>query len=183
MKKIALLLVLSAALLSACGLLFNPRESTFPGMPGMGDWSVGGYDSNGEQIYYTGTTAGGERIDYSGGPAFGGMMMGGWLSCASCHGEDGRGGTHYMHMDVMDAPDIRLAALQGESEEHAESDDGHDHDDEHAEAHQGYDLDTFKQAVVLGQHPDGEPLSGDMPRWDMTDEDLADLFEFIGTLD
>ena len=37
--------------------------------------------------------------------------MGSNFACVSCHGEDGRGGQHVMHMDVMDAPDIRIAAL------------------------------------------------------------------------
>lgn len=183
MKKIPMLLVVSAAFLSACGLLINPGGDTVPGMPGLGDRTFGGYDSNGEQIYYTGTTADGGRVGYTGGPAFGGMMMGSQLSCASCHGDDGRGGTHTMHMDVMDAPDIRLAALQGELEEQADSGEEDDHDDGHDEGHQGYDLETFKQAVVLGQHPGGEPLNRDMPKWDLGDEDLADLFEFISSFE
>lgn len=179
MRKTIPALIISAVLLSACGLLFDPGGNTRPGMPGIGDWGVGSYDSNGERIYFTGTTAAGERVDYSGGPSFGGMMMGSRLSCAACHGDDGRGGTHTMHMDVMDAPDIRLTALQGELEEHAESEPEDDHDD----GHEGYDLETFKQAVVLGQHPDGDPLDSDMPRWELSDGDLADLFEFISTFD
>lgn len=179
MKKIAILLAICALLLGACGLILDPRGTGLPGLTGQGGWNVGGYDSNGEQIYYTGTTDGGGRIDYSGGPAFGGMMMGAQLSCASCHGNDGRGGRHTMHMDVMDAPDIRITALQGELEEHADSGGEDSHDDEH----EGYDLEAFKRAVVLGQHPDGEALDNDMPRWKLTDEDLADLFEFISTFD
>ena len=41
-----------------------------------------------------------------------------------------------------------------------------------------YDLETFKKAVIAGQHPDGDSLDINMPRWIMSDADLADLFAF-----
>jgi len=141
--------------------------------PGGGWWGWH-YDSNGEQIYFTATTESGERIRYSDGPSFGGMMGRSNLSCASCHGPDGRGGTHTMHMDVMDAPDIRFESLSGEVVEHGE--------DQHVDAHGEYDFEDFYQAVVEGKHPDGESLSREMPRWKMNDEDLGDLFDFIISL-
>ena len=78
-----------------------------------------------------------------------------------------------MHMDVMDAPDIRYSALS--------SDDGHGGDEPHGDEHEGYDLDAFRLAVIGGVHPNGGPLSLDMPRWLMSDEDLVDLFEFLKT--
>jgi cytochrome c oxidase subunit 2 len=142
-----------------------------------GSWFIeGDYSSNGEQIYFAGVNDRGQRISYSGGPNFGGMMMGTGanLACVSCHESDGRGGIHTMHMDVMDAPDIRIEALSSEEEEHGE--------DEHGDEHGEYDLDAFRLAVVEGKHPDGEALNRDMPRWRMDDRDLADLFEFLGTL-
>ena len=37
-------------------------------------------------------------------------------------------------------------------------------------------------AVVDGQHPDGTDLSRNMPRWDLGDEDLADLADFLRSL-
>jgi hypothetical protein len=73
---------------------------------------------NGERIYFTATDEEGERISYRGGPNFGGMMMGSYLTCSTCHGPEARGGTHFMHMQVMDAPDICYKALQGEVGEH-----------------------------------------------------------------
>jgi putative membrane protein len=114
----------------------------------------GAYASNGERIYFTATNDRGERITYSGGPAFGGMMMmGSQLACVSCHGEDARGGVHTMMMQVMDAPDMRWAALAG--------------------------LDTFRNAVVNGKRPNGDSLSNDMPRWNFSDDDLSDLAAFL----
>jgi len=114
--------------------------------------------SNGERVYFTATNDRGQRITYTGGPAFGGMMMGAQLTCASCHGSNGSCGSHFMHMQLMAAPDIRWAALAG--------------------------LDIFRSTVVAGIHINGEPLSSDMPRWDINDEDLSDLADFLSsTLD
>jgi hypothetical protein len=178
MKKSYLILFIGALLLSAC---FPFGRNRAPMMPGPNWWSNENLSSNGESIYFSATNDQGERIPYTGGPSFGGMMMGSQVTCASCHGANGSGGTHTMHMGIMDAPDIRFQALSGESDEH---DDGHDdQDDGHAEEHTGYDLETFQLAVVEGKHPNGEPLDRDMPRWYMDDDDLADLFEFIISLE
>ena len=152
-----------------------------PGNPMMepGGWEFydNDFTSNGEQIYFTAINDRGQRIRYSGGQNFGGMMMGRGanLACASCHASDGKGGLHTMHMEVMDAPDIRYSALSSEEGEHGGD---HAHDDEHS----GYDLNAFRLAVIGGVHPDGEPLSRDMPRWRMDDEDLSDLFGYLKTL-
>jgi ABC-type glycerol-3-phosphate transport system substrate-binding protein len=124
---------------------------------------------NGERIYFTSTSQRGGRISFSGGPALGGMMMGSYLTCAACHGLTGQGGRHTMHMTVMDAPDIRYVELAGEMEEHGGEGE--------------YDLVTFRKAVVNGEHPDGDSLDRDMPRWKMSDNDLADLFAFLQTLE
>ena len=175
MKRILIMFV-GGLLLTACGAV---GWGNFPGNPminqGGGWFGSSNFTSNGEQIYITANNDRGQRISYSGGSNFGGMMMGRGsnFACASCHGSDGRGGIHTMHMDVMEAPDIRYSALSSEGEEH-----GDEHGDEHGE----YDLDAFNLAVIGGAHPDGEPLSRDMPRWRMSDQDLADLFEFLKTL-
>jgi hypothetical protein len=133
--------------------------------------------ANGESIYFTGFNLDGQQISYRGGPNFGGMMMGSYLTCAACHGPEARGGVHVMHMQIMDAPDIRYAALSEEEGEH-ESDQGEEHADEHGE----YDLGDFRMAVMEGKHPNGELLSRDMPRWKMKDRDLQDLFEFLRSI-
>jgi mono/diheme cytochrome c family protein len=85
------------------------------------------------------------------------------------HGSDGRGGEHYIHMWPMDAPDIRYKALSGEA-------------DAHGSQNGVYALEDFRQAVVYGRHADGERLDPDMPRWQLNDQDLADLFEYLKTL-
>ncbi len=159
----------------ACGMLpWLVGRST----AGSGE---GTSEGNGEQIYFSAVSERTGRIDYRGGPLGGGMMTGSWgLACASCHGADGRGGIHVMHMLPMDAPDIRwstLAAEMGEGPTEEPQPEG-----EHEGAMAGYNLEAFRLAVVEGQHPDGTPLSRNMPRWDLVDDDLADLAEFLRSL-
>jgi len=167
MKRKSLILIsLGGLLLLACGIYWPVSMSP----RGMGPVSYQNYTTNGERIYFTATNEQGDYISYTGGPAYGGMM-GGRLACVSCHGEDGRGGLHWMHMQQMDAPDIRYSALLND----------HDEGEEEMPMDE-YDLETFRNAVVLGQHPDGDSLSYDMPRWKMSDTDLADLLDFLKTL-
>lgn len=149
-------------LLTACSPLFSPSYAN----EGSDEPDV----ENGERIYFTATSARGGRISFTEGPDLGGMMMGSYLTCAACHGPAAQGGEHIMHMTVMDAPDIRYEELAEEMEEHG---------GEGGE----YDLDTFKKAVIDGQHPDGDSLDEDMPRWKMSDADLADLFAFLQSLE
>lgn len=160
-------------LITACNLA-TPRRWNIRSVPAS-PWEAQSFASNGERIYFTSTNERGEPIPYEGGPDFG-MMMQPWFACVSCHGPNGRGGTHVMHMQVMDAPDIRYEALNSETGEHEndQSEIGHTQGE--------YGLDEFRQAVVEGKHPDGEALSADMPRWAMSDEDLKALFEYLKSL-
>ena len=178
MKKFRDLKIITIAGLLAigCGISWRvPQMIQRTSVPstGPGDQSA----SEGERIYFTATNDKGESITYTGGPDFGGMMMGSYLTCAACHGPEARGGTHYMHMWVMEAPDIRYKALSSEAGEHAGEGEGGEQS-EHGE----YTLEDFKRAVIDGEHPDGQPLDRDMPRWQMSDKDLADLFEFLKSL-
>jgi mono/diheme cytochrome c family protein len=60
---------------------------------------------------------------------------------------------------VMDAKDIRWKVLQTE-----------------------FDAEKFRLAVVKGQDPDGTQLKSDMPRWNISDDDLADLIAYLKSL-
>ena len=173
-SELIMIVILSGLVLSACGAILyegsqNNRQALEPN-PSSG--SAG----NGERIYFTATNSDGEWIEYSEGPDFGDMMMGSYLTCASCHGPEARGGYHVMHMTPMDAPDIRYNTLINEEDEHGETVD--EHEDEHSE----YDVEDFRKAVIEGNHPSGEPLSRLMPRWEMSESDLKDLFEFLKTI-
>jgi cytochrome c oxidase subunit 2 len=162
-------LILGGLLVSACGVFWRQPgfiRNNGPILEGPSN------AENGERIYYRAASARGSEITYRGGSNFGGMMMGSNLTCATCHGPSARGGSHTMHMQVMDAPDITYAALSGEAGEH-------DGSDEHSDEDGEYSLEDFRQAVIDGNHPDGESLNRDMPRWQMSDDDLADLLEFL----
>jgi mono/diheme cytochrome c family protein len=140
-------------------------------------WGPGAFKSNGERIYFTATSERGTRITYKDGFDMGMMMMHGRLACASCHGPDGRGGQHIMHMRFMDSPDIRWSALEKEEEHHEiEESEKHEH------KHEGYDLDMFRMAIIEGKHPDGKPLESNMPRWRISEEDLIDLADHLKSL-
>lgn len=159
------------------------RSTEYNGDAGYGTaWAPGSFSSNGERIYYTGTSERGTNISYSGGPDMGMMMMGGRLACVSCHGTDARGGRHLMHMAYMNSPDIRWTSLAGHHhEEESEKMEGAGHEAEHH--HEDYGFEDFKNSVEKGKHPDGETLSGDMPRWHMSDADLKDLMKYLKSLE
>lgn len=160
---LVVVLVFTGLVLAGCGGLARRFSGlTTPNQSGV---------SNGEQIYFTGTDQNGERIRYTGGPNFG-WMMGSYLTCASCHGPDAHGGRHFMHMAVMDAPAIYYDALTSMMAEETGG----------TQAASGYTFQDFRTAVEEGKHPDGEELSRDMPRWQMSDQDLADLFAFLKTI-
>ena len=151
-----LLAVIVILLLTACTTRPQPAGS------GGTAWGVGAFSSNGERIYFTATSERGTKITYSGGPSSNSWMMGsgGRLACASCHGTDGRGGSHSMGMmQKMDAKDIRWSVLGGE-----------------------FDTEKFRLAVVEGKDPDGTQLKTDMPRWTIGNNDLADLITYLKTL-
>jgi hypothetical protein len=152
-----LLAVIVTLLLAAC--VSRPQPAGSNGAA----WGTGAFDSNGERIYFTATIENSTEISYTGGPSSNGWMMGGGggrLVCASCHGPDGRGGKHSMGMmQVMDAPDIRWSALEGE-----------------------FDAEKFRAAVVEDKDPDGTQMSTDMPRWTIGDGDLTDLIAYLKIL-
>ena len=150
-----------------------------PGMmprmgPGiMGGWSWGGYGkrsfaSNGERIYYTGISARTGPVPIEGGPMW---LQHGPVGCVACHGIHGRGGIPVM-MGTAIPEDIRYEALiQGEHEKGKEE-----------MKHPPYTDTLIKRAITKGIDPAGEPLDWTMPRWQLRDEDVADLLVYLKTL-
>ena len=150
-----LLAVIVTLLLAACASRPQSVASSGTG------WGTGAFHSNGERIYFTATSERGTAITYASGPASSGWMMGnGQLTCASCHGPAGRGGVHNMGMmQTMTAPDIRWSVLQNK-----------------------FNAEQFRLAVTKDQDPDGTQMSTDMPRWNISNGDLADLLAYLKTL-
>jgi len=85
-----------------------------------------------------------------------------------------------MHMEIMNAPDIRWSALVKDHE--SESHDEASSDEEHHAGDHVYDFNDFKMAVVQGIHHEGKRLNSDMPRWQMSDDDLNDLIAYLKSL-
>jgi mono/diheme cytochrome c family protein len=143
--------------------------------PGMGPGMMGGgwqrwygkksFASNGERIYYTGTSAKTGPIPVSGAPMW--VSMGG-AGCVACHGIQGRGGVPVMMGTAIPA-DIRYEALiKGEYE--------------HGEKETPYTDSLVKRAITEGLGPDGKPLDWTMPRWQMGEADFNDLLAYLKTL-
>jgi cytochrome c oxidase subunit II len=169
-------IIIAAAIILMIGTLLIAGFFFFEG-PMMGwqnGWRgwipfTGNFESNGERIYFTGTSQTGPTISAQ----MPGMhrMPTGRMACADCHGADGRGGTVRMMMSRFDAPDIRYSTLtEGE------------HGDAHGD-HPPYTDEDIKRAITDGLDSAGEPLEWLMPRWTMTDEQLEDLIKFLMTLD
>ena len=127
--------------------------------------SSASYQSNGERIYFTATSASGTAISYQAGPGspFGGTMM--HLACSMCHGLQGHGGVVTMYAQTFEAPDISWAALTGLHEDN-----------------QPYTDATVKQAIIAGVDPTGQALDSKMPRWSMASPDADDLVAYLHTL-
>ena len=155
---LTVLFILSIVVLASSCRTGNTGEST------NSTSTVGPSVSNGKRIYDTATSSSGHGITYTGGP---GMMMSGALTCSTCHGPEGHGGTVYLMMQNFSIPNITWPELSGP-----------DPDMEHPP----YTEDTLKRAITEGLDPGGGRLEYPMPVWHMSAQDLTDLVDFIKTL-
>ena len=115
------------------------------------------FSSNGERIYYTGINSKGEAIKNSHG------MQG--VGCAMCHGADAKG----MKMMMMDVPALRWETLTNPL--------GYTHPN--GREHAAFTESSFKTCVLAGFDPGGNQLSTMMPRWQMSNEDLDELIDYL----
>ena len=159
------LLLMSILLLVSC----NGSYDHGPESGGIGSTA---FVSNGERIYFTGTSASGLPISVSGGGgSMSGMhrqMHGG--GCASCHGAE-REGKRLWPQFWIKAPALSVDALFGD-DAHGEGGDGHGD-------HASYDAESLRRAITRGLDPAGESLDQAMPRWSMSPSDLDDLVAFL----
>lgn len=129
------------------------------------------YVSNGERIYFTGSSTSGTAISGNGGSGHMNvhMRMHG-SGCVSCHGVE-REGTRLWPRFWIKAPALTAEALFG-SDEHENGSDGHGD-------HGSYDSETLRRAITQGIDPAGERLDDAMPQWDMSPSDLNDLIAYL----
>lgn len=157
-----ILVVASLLLLVSCNGRFEHGPAT--------DGSAA-FVSNGERIYFTGSSASGTAISALGSSSMTGMhqqMHGG--SCASCHGTD-REGQRLWPQFWIKAPALTAQALF-ESDAHETDGDGHGE-------HGSYDDESLRAAITRGIDPAGVRLDEVMPRWSMSPSDLNDLIAYL----
>ena len=119
------------------------------------------FTSNGQRIFFTATSSSGQPII----PQGFNMMMN-RITCANCHGPEGKGGTVSIMMQRFDVPEITWPELTGI----------------HHEDHPPFTEETVKQAITRGLDPAGNRLESFMPRWQLSAPDLDDLVAYLKTL-
>ena len=149
---------------------WSRNTAPFSGWGAGGTYDKGSYTSNGERIYYLGIDGEGHRIRFRSGPHWLRMMGG---SCVDCHGPDGTGGLPVM-MGTHLPGDVRYSALVS-GEHHGEEGDKEGKGD-------AYTDEDIRRAIREGIEPSGEQMDRTMPRWNISDEDMNDLLEYLKEL-
>jgi cytochrome c oxidase subunit 2 len=127
------------------------------------------FSSTGQRIYYTGAVEGGPIPRTTAGRGMTGLGMVGSVACVDCHGEDGRGGRVGMMSGALDIPDIRYSVLTAPRSE----------DGTTVPAWSDADI---ARAIRDGIEPNGQSLNAPMPRWHMTDAEVADVISYLKEL-
>ena len=126
--------------------------------------------SNGQRSYCTGADATGPIPRTIAGRGMTGFGMMGNIACVDCHGEDGRGGRVGMMFGTIDIPDIRYLTLTT-----ARSDNG--------TSIPAWTDSDITHAIRDGVEPNGQALKAPMPRWSISDDDVADVITYLKELD
>lgn len=111
----------------------------------------------GGAIFLIGKDLSGRMIPISGGPA--------WLlkeggGCVVCHGDNGEGGKPIPDLKIV-PPSIKAALTKGIG---------------------GMSEEDFAKLIKWGERPNGKSLSYEMPRFDLSADEVGDLFAFIKRL-
>lgn len=149
-----------------CGQMLGGQYMWGPPAPACGGDSGGSPTDPvalGQRIFDTGIGTNGQPVPRTGG--YGMMMTSG---CASCHGYDGLGRA----MMMFTTPNITYANLTDPSGML----------DPDGSRGPTYTDDLIRRAVTQGLDADGSALSTIMPRWQLGDQDWADLLLFLETL-
>jgi mono/diheme cytochrome c family protein len=117
--------------------------------------------AEGARIFQTGRTREGRVVPFAGG-----MMM--RLSCAQCHGWDGKGRRTPMFV----SPNITYRNLT----------DPAGMVEPNGERGPTYTDTLIRRAVIDGIDAEGRPLAWPMPRWQLSDQEWAALLAYLKTL-
>lgn len=86
------------------------------------------------------------------------------MTCAACHGNDKKGGMEKIMFSSFEVPDIRYSTLTV----------GHDEEQPYTDV-------LIKRAITKGIDSDGIPFERPMNKWQISEEDLNDLVEYLKT--
>ena len=156
------LVLLSLLMLASCNGGYDHGQ----GASGSG---VTQFASNGERIYFSGSSDSGDAISADGGSGHMNMHMrmhGG--GCVTCHGVE-REGRRLWPQFWIETPALTPEALFA-SDAHDEN--GHGD-------HGSYDDESLRRAITLGIDPSGVKLEDAMPRWNISAADLDDLIAYL----
>ncbi len=158
MQKI--LILVSMLVLASC----NGRFDHGPLSGGDGPSE---FVSNGERIYFTGSSTSGNPINTIGGNSHMNMHMRmHGTGCVTCHGVE-REGRRLWPQFWVKAPALTPEALFTD-----------DHADGHGD-HGNYDAESLRRVITEGVDPAGKQLDSAMPRWSMSRSDLDDLVVYL----
>ncbi|MBL4756526.1 MAG: c-type cytochrome [Rhizobiales bacterium] len=132
------------------------------------------FQSNGERIYFTGTSTSGGTITAKGGGRHMRMMGG---ACANCHGADRLGG-RMMPQFWLEVPPLTSYALFGGQEVDDHGSNANESESDHGN-HDFYTDETLGRAIAQGIDPSGKSLNSAMPRWSISSSDLVDLIAYL----
>lgn len=124
-------------------------------------------ESQGRDIFFGGRGADGKPLWAKIGPA-GSKMPASAVPCANCHGPDGAGRPE----GGVEPPAITWATLTKPY--------GHRHRDR---AHPPFNAESFGRALAEGIDPAGNRLNPVMPRFDLSESDLAALIAYLKRLE
>lgn len=159
-----LFILLTVLLITAC-------NGGYEHGPARGDSGPSEFASNGERIYFTGSSTSGSPINAIGGNGHMSMHMRvHGTGCVTCHGVEREGARLWPQFWVK-APALTSEALF-ENHKSGEESDGHGD-------HGSYDHQSLRRAITQGIDPAGERLDSAMPRWDMSQSDLNDLIAYL----
>lgn len=159
-----LTIVISLTFLASCNGRFEHGPIT-------GGTGPSAFVSNGERIYFTGSSVSNALINANAGSGHMNMHMRGHGSgCVTCHGAE-REGRRLWPQFWIKAPALTVEALFAD-DAHDDSSDGHGD-------HGSYDSNSLRRAITHGIDPAGQQLNVAMPRWNMSPADMNDLIAYL----
>ena len=134
-------------------------------LPDVARDSVTQYSGNGAQIFYTGRTNSGVPISVVAPSALGDGTPS--SSCVDCHGADGRGLDLRVTGGTLRTPNITYEVLTTPQV---------------YRGNRAYTDATLGLTLRTGIRVDGYTLNAQMPRWDLSGQDMADLIGHLKSL-